>query len=73
LYLPKTEGAVALDPKVSAKVVTWGSLEIVLAYATLRKLLKSQKPDNPEIWKALGQLLAGIRKDLGHGDRQAQV
>jgi hypothetical protein len=70
LHLPKTEGAVALEPKVTAKVVTWGSDEIVVAYATLREHLKTQKPDN-EIRKALGQLLAGIRKDLGHGDRQA--
>ncbi|HYO90006.1 MAG TPA: hypothetical protein VEQ40_00130 [Pyrinomonadaceae bacterium] len=71
LHLLKTEGAVALDPKVSAKVVTWGSIEIVVAYATLRQHLTSQQPNNLEIRKAMGQLLAGIRKDLGHGGRQA--
>ena len=71
LHVPRTEGAVALEPKVTAKVVTWGSDEVVVAYATLRMHLTSQQPDNLEIRKALGHLLAGIRKDLGHADKQA--
>ena len=69
--MPKTEGAAVLEPKVTAKVVTWGSDEMVVAYAELRMHLTSQQPDNLEIRKALGRLLAGIRKDLGHVDRQA--
>lgn len=67
----KTKGAVTLKLEVTARVVTWGSNEVVLAYAELRMHLKSNEPNVPEIKKALGVLLAEIRKDLGHADRQA--
>jgi hypothetical protein len=71
LHVPRTKGSVTLMPELTSKVVTWGSNEVVLAYAQLRMHLTSQELNDPEIKKALGALLAGIRKDLGHADRQA--
>ena len=71
LPVPRTTGAVTLNPEVTSRVVTWGSNEVVLAYAQLRMRLKSRESNDADIKKALGDLLAGIRKDLGHADRQA--
>ncbi len=71
LPVPRTTGAVTLKPEVTSRVVTWGSNEVVLAYAQLRMRLTSRESNDAEIKKALGDLLAGIRKDLGHADRQA--
>ncbi len=71
LRVLRNQAAVSLKPEVTSRVVTWGSYEVVLAYAQLRSRLTSQKPNVPEIKKFLGDLLVGIRKDLGHADRQA--
>ena len=71
LPVPRTTGTVTLNPEVTSRVVTWGSNEVVLAYAQLRMRLKSRESNDAEIKKALGDLLTGIRKDLGHADRQA--
>ena len=71
LPVPRTTGAITLKPEVTSRVVTWGSNEVVLAYAQLRMRLTSRESNDAEIKKALGDLLAGIRKDLGHADRQA--
>jgi hypothetical protein len=62
---------ITLSPPVTSRVVTWGSSEVVLAYAVLRTHLKTQDKNIPEMRKSLGELLAAIRKDLGHADRQA--
>ena len=71
LHVLRNKGAVSLNPEVTSKVVTWGSHEVVFAYAQLRNHLRSQEPNVPEIKKCFGDLLAGIRRDLGHSDRQA--
>ena len=71
LHALRTKEAVTLSSQVTSGVVTWGSNEVVLAYAQLRSHLTSQEPNVHEIKKSLGELLAGIRKDLGHADRQA--
>jgi len=71
LPVPRTTGAITLRHEVTSRVVTWGSNEVVLAYAQLRMRLTSRESNDAEIKKALGDLLAGIRKDLGHADRQA--
>jgi hypothetical protein len=71
LRVLKTKEAVTLKPEVTSKVVTWGSYELVVAYAQLRMHLTSKEPNVPEIKKAFGALLAEIREDLGHSDRQA--
>ena len=73
LRMRRTKEAVTLKPEVTSRVVTWGSNEVVLAYAELRAHLTSKEPNIPdsEIKKALGSLLIEIRKDLGHADRQA--
>ena len=71
LHVLRKKEAVTLKPKVTSSVVTWGSHEVVLAYAELRMHLTSKEPNVPEIKKSLGDLLAGIRKDLGHSDKQA--
>ena len=71
LHVPRTKEAVTLMLEVTSRVVTWGSYEVVLAYAQLRMHLTSKEPNVPEIKKALGALLAEISKDLGHADRQA--
>ena len=71
LHVLRNNEAVTLKAEVTSKVVTWGSHEVVFAYAQLRSHLRSQEPNVPEIKKCFGDLLAGIRKDLGHADRQA--
>jgi hypothetical protein len=71
LHVLKTKEAVTIKPEVTSKVVTWGSHEVVLAYAWLRMHLTTKEPSAPEIKEALGALLTEIRKDLGHADRQA--
>src|SRR5215204_3125124 len=55
LHVLRIKGAVTLKPEVTSRVVTWGSHEVVLAYAELRMHLKSKEPNVPEI----KQLLAG--------------
>jgi len=67
----RAKAAVALKPELTARVVTWGSSAVVLAYAELRMLLTSKEPNASEIKKALRALLMEIRKDLGHDDRDA--
>jgi hypothetical protein len=71
LHVTRAKRAVTPKPEVTSRVVTWGSNDVVLAYAQLRMHLRSQEPNDSEIRKALGDLLAGIRRDLGHADRQA--
>jgi hypothetical protein len=71
LHVLRAKAAVALKPELTARVVTWGSSAMVLAYAELRTLLTSKDPNAGEIQKALTALLMEIRKDLGHDDRDA--
>jgi len=71
LRVLKTKEAVTLKPELSARVVTWGSASVVLAYAEIRMLLTSGEPIAQDIKGALRALLAEIRKDLGHDDRSA--
>jgi hypothetical protein len=69
--MQRTKEAVSFKAEVTSRVVTWGSSEVVVAYALLRDRLMSQDPNVPEIKQYLGEVLAGIRNDLGHADRQA--
>jgi hypothetical protein len=71
LRVLKTKEVVTLKPALSARVVTWGSASVVLAYAEIRMLLTSTEPNVDAVKSALRTLLTKIRKDLGHDDRNA--
>jgi hypothetical protein len=73
LRMRRAKEPVAFKSEVTSRVVTWGSNQVVLAYAALRGSLiaKEANASDFEIKKLLGHLLIQIRKDLGHSDRQA--
>ena len=71
LRVLKTKEVVTLKPALSARVVTWGSASVILAYAEIRMLLTSREPNIDAVKSALRTLLTKIRKDLGHDDRNA--
>jgi hypothetical protein len=71
LHVLRMKEAVTLKPELTARVVTWGSSAVVLAYATLRMHLIGKEPKDDEIEEALAHLLTEIRKDIGHDDKNA--
>jgi hypothetical protein len=71
LNVLKAKEVVILKPELTAKVVTWGSSGVVVAYATLRMHLISKDPNINEIEQDLGHLLTEFRKDIGHDDKNA--
>jgi hypothetical protein len=62
---------VTLRPELTAKFVTWGSADVVVAYATLRMHLIGNEREEGAVEQSLATLLSQIRKDIGHNDKDA--
>lgn len=56
------------DARLTARLITWATPEVIIAFTDVRYKFVSPKA---ELEAAVAKLIASIRKDLGHDDKEA--
>jgi hypothetical protein len=71
--LAKTKGGehVLRDASLTTRLIAWATPEVILAFTDVWQKLEGTNASHEELEGAVANLLAAIRKDFGHDDKQA--
>jgi hypothetical protein len=73
LFASNSQDAPKRNPMMTSKVISWAPSSVVIAYIDVWQMIEGKPASPAELEKAVGELLAAIRQDLGQSDKNAGV